>query len=70
MRTHVELDPIALEQVMQLGQYPSKKAALNAALQALAMVLKRQQLLALQGSIPWVGDLAQLRENRDSGVPA
>lgn len=64
MRTHIELDDALLEQVRELGHFPSKKAAVNAALAEYAKLLKRQQLLALRGKVAWQGDLDALRANR------
>ncbi|WP_051710419.1 type II toxin-antitoxin system VapB family antitoxin [Andreprevotia chitinilytica] len=64
MRTHVELDDDLLAQVIALGQFPTKKAAIHAALADFAKTLKRQQLLALRGKVQWQGDLEQLRSNR------
>lgn len=64
MRTHIELDDQLLAQVQQLGRFPTKKAAVNAALAEYAKLLKRRQLLALRGKIRWEGDLDQLRSNR------
>jgi Arc/MetJ family transcription regulator len=66
MRTHVELDDTLLEQVIRLGGFPTKKAAINAALAELSRALKRRQLLALRGKIRWQGDLDQLRAPRIS----
>lgn len=69
MRTHIELDARLLAQVQQLGPFATKKAAVNAALAEYAKLLKRRQLLALQGKVPWEGDLDRLRSTRqpDSG---
>ncbi|MEW5942656.1 MAG: type II toxin-antitoxin system VapB family antitoxin [Pseudomonadota bacterium] len=64
MRTHLELDDTLLEQVRELGHFPTKKAAVNAALAEYAKLLKRQQLLTLRGKVGWQGDLDALRENR------
>lgn len=66
MRTHVELDDSLLEQVIRLGGFPTKKAAINAALAELSRALKRRQLLELRGKIRWQGDLDQLRAPRVS----
>lgn len=66
MRTHVELDDTLLEQVIRLGGFPTKKAAINAALAELSRALKRRQLLELRGKIRWQGDLDQLRAPRVS----
>lgn len=64
MRTHIELDDRALDQVVRLGGFPSKKAAVNAALSEYAKMLKRKQLAGLRGQVPWEGDLEQLRAPR------
>lgn len=66
MRTHIELDEEILEQVMSLGHFPSKKAAVHTALSELARTLKRRQLLALRGQVEWQGDLVALRAPRTS----
>jgi Arc/MetJ family transcription regulator len=64
MRTHIELDGDVLDQVMDLGQFASKKAAVNAALAELSRALMRRQLLALRGKVAWQGDLDMLRSSR------
>lgn len=66
MRTHVELDDTLLEQVIRLGGFPTRKAAINAALAELSRALKRRHLLELRGKIRWQGDLDQLRAPRIS----
>jgi Arc/MetJ family transcription regulator len=64
MRTHIELDPRLLAQIQQLGDFPTKKAAVNAALAEYVRLLKRRRLLALRGKIRWDGDLDKLRSAR------
>jgi Arc/MetJ family transcription regulator len=64
MRTHIELDGDVIDQVMDLGQFSSKKAAVNTALAELAQSLKRKQLLALRGKVVWQGSLDTLRSAR------
>lgn len=64
MRTQVDLDEQLLAQIVQMGAFPSKKAAIQAALVEFVKTLKRRQLLALRGQIQWQGDLDQLRANR------
>ena len=66
MRTHIDIDDALLHQVQQLGSFPTKKAAINAALSAFVNQLKRQELLALRGKVRWTGDLDQLRAKRRS----
>ena len=70
MRTHIELDGDVIDQVMDLGQFSSKKAAVNAALVELAQSLKRKQLLALRGKVAWHGSLDALRSPRQSPSPS
>lgn len=64
MRTHLELDDALLNQVVQLGRFPTKKAAVNAALSEYVKLLKRRQLLDLRGKVTWEGNLEQLRASR------
>lgn len=68
MRTHIELDSDVIDQVMHLGQFSSKKAAVNAALVELAQSLKRRQLLALRGKVVWQENLDMLRSPRQSSA--
>lgn len=69
MRTHVDLDEALLDQVVQLGRFPTRKAAIQAALVEFVKTLKRRELLALRGQMPWQGDLDQLRANRNPEIP-
>ena len=64
MRTNIELNDELLAQVQALGHFDTKKAAVHAALSDYLNTLKRQQLLALRGQMPWVGDLNALRGGR------
>ena len=64
MRTHIELQDDLLEQVIQLGHFKTRKAAVNQALAEYVRLLKRRELLKLQGKLHWDADLEQLRQNR------
>jgi Arc/MetJ family transcription regulator len=64
MYTHVEVDESTLTQVMTLGAFASKKAAINSALAEMAKTLKRRELLAQRGKLAWTGDLNALRAQR------
>lgn len=64
MKTHIEVDDELLQEVIRLGAFGTKKAAINAALVELSRALKRRQLLALRGKVRWQGDLDQLRAAR------
>lgn len=64
MKTHVEITDAVLEEVMRMGRFTSKKAAINTALEEYLRRLKRLDLLAMRGNVPWVGDLDALRAER------
>ena len=64
MPMHIDLDESLVREVMQLGAYPTKKAAVNAALAEYVRMLKRRQLLGLRGQVPWEANLDRMRERR------
>jgi Arc/MetJ family transcription regulator len=64
MKTHVDVDAAVLEEIMRMGHFSSKKAAINTALAEYLRKLKRLDLLAMRGNVPWVGDLEALRADR------
>ena len=66
MKTHIELDEAVLEEVLKLGGFVTKKAAVNTALAEYANLLKRRELLAMRGKIPWKGNLDEMRADRPS----
>jgi len=61
MKTHVDVDAAVLQEVMRIGNFSSKKTAINTALAEYLRKLKRLDLLAMRGNVPWVGDLDALR---------
>ena len=68
MKTHVDVDGAVLQEVMRMGKFSSKKTAINTALAEYLRKLKRLDLLAMRGNLPWVGDLDALRaDRRDRG---
>ena len=66
MKTHIELDDAVLEEVLKLGGFVTKRAAVNTALAEFANLLKRRELLAMRGKIPWEGNLDEMRADRRS----
>lgn len=64
MKTHVDVDEQVLLEVMRMGKFSSKKIAINTALAEYLRKLKRLDLLAMRGNVPWVGDLDTLRADR------
>ena len=64
MKTHVDVDAGVLQEVMRMGNFSSKKTAINTALADYLRKLKRLDLLAMRGNVPWIGDLDALRADR------
>ena len=69
VKTHIELDDGLLEEVFRMGHFATKKAAVNAALAEYAKLLKRRELLEMQGKIPWIENLDALRTDRTKRRP-
>ena len=69
MRTHIDLDESLLEEVIALGAFPTKRAAVMAALEELAKRFRRRELAAMRGKVAWEGDLEQWRTSRSSALP-
>ena len=66
MRTHIELDDQLIHQAQDLSGLKTRKATVNAALKEYVKILKRRELLKLEGKVAWEGDLDQLRAQRTS----
>ena len=64
MKTHIELDDKLLAEVLELGGFATKKAAVNTALAEYVKLLKRRELLEMRGKIRWEGDLDEMRMDR------
>lgn len=64
MKTHVDIDDHLLADAMQLGEWPTKKEAVNEALATYVRSLKRARLLALKGKVSWNGNLDEMRAVR------
>lgn len=64
MKTHIDVDDGVLQEVMRMGHFSSKRTAINTALAEYLRKLKRLDLLAMRGNVPWVGDLDALRADR------
>jgi Arc/MetJ family transcription regulator len=61
MPSHIDLDEALVREVIRLGHFTTKKAAVNAALAEYARLLQRRQLLELRGKIRWEGDISEMR---------
>ena len=69
MRTHLDLDDALLEEVITLGAFPTKRAAVMTALEELAKRFKRRELAAMRGKVAWEGDVAQWHASRSPDQP-
>ena len=69
MRTHIDLDESLLQEVIALGAFPTKRAAVMAALEELAKRFRRRELAAMRGKVAWEGDLEQWRTSRSLALP-
>ena len=66
MKTHVDVDDSVLEKIMKMGNFSSIETAINTALVDYLRKLKRLDLLAMRGNVPWVGDRDALHaDSRD-----
>jgi Arc/MetJ family transcription regulator len=61
MPSHIDLDEALVREVIRLGHFTTKKAAVNAALAEYARLLQRRQLLDLRGKVSWEGDVNEMR---------
>jgi len=64
-RTNVVVDDELVERVMRLYRLPTKRAAIDFALRALAGKRDRRDMLDLRGT-GWDGDLGEMRRGRVS----
>ncbi len=69
MRTHLDIDDALLLEVIALGAFPTKRAAVTTALEELAKRFKRRELAAMRGKVVWEGDLEQWRTSRSAAKP-
>ena len=57
MRTNIEINDALISSVMKDGKFASKRAAVEAALNALRMHYAAQKIRAMRGKVQWDGDL-------------
>ncbi len=64
MKILLDLDDALLKEVMILGSFPTKRAAVTTALEEFLKLLKRRELAAMRGKVHWEGELDQWRVKR------
>ena len=63
-RTNIELDDRLVADGFKLTQCKTKKDLVYLALKTLVAKKNRKGLLALEGRVPWTGNLSQMRKRR------
>ncbi|MBN8872482.1 MAG: type II toxin-antitoxin system VapB family antitoxin [Rhodospirillales bacterium] len=64
MRTNIDIDDDLLREVMQVLNLPTKRAAVDAALQQVVRLHRQRQALERLQGMGWEGDLDAMREGR------
>jgi len=66
LRTNIEIDDTLMRQAMDLGETPTKKATVEAALRLLIQTRLQGGIRRLRGKVKWEGNLDQSRRGRVS----
>ncbi|MBS9722228.1 type II toxin-antitoxin system VapB family antitoxin [Tianweitania sp. BSSL-BM11] len=64
MRTNIDIDDALMAEAMKAGDFPTKKAAVEAALRELVANEQRRKALRAMRGLGWDGDLDQMRQDR------
>jgi Arc/MetJ family transcription regulator len=64
MRTNIVIDDYLIRQAMQLTGITTKREVVDTALRILVRLEKQKAVLALEGQVPWEGDLESSRQSR------
>jgi hypothetical protein len=67
MRTTLNLDDDALNQALEVSPGKTKTEVINESLRDYARRGRLQGLLKFQGTLPWVGNLDELRGRKGAG---
>ncbi len=67
MRTNIEIDDELLGEVMRLGQFKTKREAINAALERFRALEQQKAVATLFGKLRWEGDLDAMRLDKPHG---
>ncbi len=63
MRTNVVIDDKLMARAMEIGDYQTKRSAIEAGLRLLVQMNAQQQLLDLPGTVVWEEDLEASRRD-------
>lgn len=63
MRTNIEIDDELMESALSIGNFKTKKAAVEAALRLLVQTRAQGQIRELRGKLHWEGSLEAMRRD-------
>jgi Arc/MetJ family transcription regulator len=66
MRTNIVLDEELINRARQLTGIKTKKQVIQEALRLLIQLREQEQIRSLRGNLHWEGDLAEMRQGRQS----
>jgi Arc/MetJ family transcription regulator len=66
MRTNIELDDELLAEAMAVSGLPTKKATVEEALRRLVRRHRQKTAIATLAGVGWVGDLDEMRRDRQA----
>jgi Arc/MetJ family transcription regulator len=64
MRINIDIDDVLMNAAMKAGRYATKKETVEEALRLLVRKQAYEGIRALRGTVAWVGDLSQMRQDR------
>ena len=64
MRTNIEIDDDLIRRAMHLAGLRTKRAVVEAGLQALIRLKEQEEILSLAGKVRWDGNLDESRQAR------
>lgn len=64
MRANIDIDDTLMAAAMKAGGFKTKKEAVEEALRLLVRKQAYEGIRALRGTVAWVGDLSQMRQDR------
>jgi Arc/MetJ family transcription regulator len=64
MRINIVIDDHLIDQAMRITGITTKREVVEMALRLLVKLERQKAVLALEGQVPWEGDLESLRQSR------
>ena len=70
MRTNIEIDDRLMESAMNLGEFSTKRALVEASLKLYLKLYRQNMIRQYQGKLAWDGDLDLMRQDpaKDKGT--